>query len=109
MPYKCIGWHTALGLRRVSLIEHMRATHIRTVAVATAAFLVGTIAAGSGAMRAAWEPVVRFISLQGPPRPASANVLSEHELERLDEMPPQGQATLLLERSINHYQGANQQ
>ena len=96
-------------LARFSLIGYLRAAHVRTAAVVTAAFLVGTIAAGSGSLGAAWEPIVRFISLQDPPRPASANVLSEHELERLDEMPPQDQATLLLERSINHYQGANQQ
>ena len=41
--------------------------------------------------------------------PASANVLSEHEVEALDEMPPQRQAELLLERSINHYRGANEE
>jgi HEAT repeat protein len=39
--------------------------------------------------------------------PASANVLSEHEIEALDGMTPQHQAELLLERSINHYRGAN--
>jgi HEAT repeat protein len=39
--------------------------------------------------------------------PASANVLSEHEIEALDGMAPQRQAELLLERSINHYRGAN--
>jgi hypothetical protein len=87
----------------------MRKSNLLTTAVATAAFLVGTIAAGSGSLRAAWEPIVRFISLQDPPRPASANVLSEHELEGLDAMPSQSQATLLLERSINHYKGANEQ
>jgi hypothetical protein len=87
----------------------MRASRVRTAVVATAAFLVGIIAAGSGSARAAWEPILRLIALQDPPRPASANVLSEHELETLDEMPPQAQATLLLERSINHYRGANQE
>jgi hypothetical protein len=35
--------------------------------------------------------------------------LSEHEIEVLDEMTPQAQAELLLERSINHYRGANDQ
>ena len=44
-----------------------------------------------------------LVTLQDPPQPASANVLSEHEIEALDGMPPQGQAELLLERSINHY------
>ena len=36
-------------------------------------------------------------------------MLSEHEIEVLDGMTPQSQAELLLERSINHYQGANEQ
>lgn len=40
---------------------------------------------------------------------ASASVLSEHEIDALDSMTPQNQAELLLERSINHYRGANTQ
>jgi hypothetical protein len=40
---------------------------------------------------------------------ASASVLSEHEMDVLDAMTPQQQAELLLERSINHYHGANAQ
>jgi hypothetical protein len=37
---------------------------------------------------------------------ASAQVLSEHHLEALTAMDPQQQAEFLLERAINHYQGA---
>jgi hypothetical protein len=59
--------------------------------------------------RGAWEQIAEFLSLKGKPEPASANVLSEHEIEGLDSMVPQDQATLLLERSINHYRGANDQ
>lgn len=81
----------------------------RTTTLAAAAFLLGGIAAGSGSLDAAWEPIARVIGLRQPPVPASANVLSEHELEALDDMPPQDQAALLLERAINHYQGANEQ
>ena len=40
---------------------------------------------------------------------ASANVLSEHHTEALDSMSPQAQAEFLIERAINHYQGANEQ
>src|SRR6187431_3216691 len=87
----------------------MRTFSWRTTTLAAAAFLLGTIAAGSGSLRAAWEPIARLVSLQGPPKPASANVLSEHEIEALATMQPQGQAELLLERSINHYSGANEQ
>jgi HEAT repeat protein len=81
----------------------------RTVALVAAAFMVGTIVAGGGSLGAAWAPVARLIGLQDPPVPASANVLSEHEIEALDALPPQSQAELLLERSINHYRGANEQ
>src|SRR5947209_1371618 len=87
----------------------MRDAGWRITAVAAAAFIVGMIAAGSGTLRAGWDPIARFISLQSPGPPASANVLSEHELAALSSMPPQNQAELLLERSINHYAGANQQ
>src|SRR6185436_1185337 len=51
----------------------------------------------------------RLVTLQDPPKPASANVLSEHETEGLSGMAPQSQAVLLLERSLNHYAGANEQ
>lgn len=74
-----------------------------------AAFLLGTLAAGSGSLRAAWEPIARVIGLDDQRTPASANVLSEHEIEELDAMEPQKQAELLLERSINHYRGTNEQ
>jgi hypothetical protein len=87
----------------------MRTVTWRTTTLAAAAFLLGTIAAGSGSLRAAWEPIARFASLQDPPKAASANVLSEHEITALAGMPPQGQAELLLERAINHYRGANDQ
>jgi hypothetical protein len=80
----------------------------RTTSLVAAAFVLGMFAAGSGAL-AAWEPLARIFGLTDPPVPSSANVLSEHETEGLDEMTPQAQAELLLERSINHYHGANEQ
>jgi len=71
--------------------------------------LLGGLFIGTGTARAAWQEVAQLLSLGGKPEPASANVLSEHEIEVLDQMPPQSQAELLLERSINHYRGANDQ
>lgn len=80
--------------------------------------LFGVLCFAAGAMqgtttvRAAWEPIAAFLSdkgLVGAQSPSSANVLSEHEIEVLDSMEPQNQAELLLERSINHFQGANEQ
>jgi hypothetical protein len=87
----------------------MRTINWWTTTLVAAAFLLGTIAAGSGRLRAAWEPIARLVSLQDAPTPASANVLSEHEIAALDAMTPQSQAELLLERAINHYRGANRQ
>src|SRR5262245_47900017 len=83
--------------------------HVWSLSLAVAAFILGTVAAGSGGLEAAWQPIAHAIGLTDPPVPASANVLSEHETEALDSMPPQAQAELLLERAINHYKGANEQ
>jgi HEAT repeat protein len=81
----------------------------RALTAVFAGIALGVLLLGTGKARAAWEEIAQFLSLQGKPEPASASVLSEHEIERLDEMTPQSQAQLLLERSINHYRGANDQ
>jgi hypothetical protein len=64
---------------------------------------------GTSKAQAAWQEISKLLSLQGKPERVSANVLSEHEIEGLDKMSPQAQAELLLERSINHFKGANDQ
>jgi|1185.fasta_scaffold43991_1 hypothetical protein len=71
--------------------------------------ILASLFVGTGTARATWLEVAQFLSLGGKPESASANVLSEHEIEVLDQMAPQNQAELLLERSINHYRGANDQ
>jgi HEAT repeat protein len=81
-----------------------RPTMVAIACVIAASLLVATVDA-----RAAWVQLAQLLSLQGRPEPASANVLSEHHLETLDAMPPQAQAEFLLERSINHYGGANRE
>jgi hypothetical protein len=80
----------------------------RTLVVMGVVVLV-SLGAGTRTARAAWDQISLFLSLQGKPEPSSANVLSEHETEALDAMTPQSQAELLLERSINHFAGANDQ
>ena len=82
--------------------ERSRAPHAAAAGIAIVVLLAGT----GGA---AWHEISRFLSLEGKPEPASANVLSEHHLESLASMPVQAQAEFLLERSINHYEGANAQ
>jgi hypothetical protein len=81
----------------------------RVAAVAATIGILATLSVRADVVRAAWEPLAAFLSLQGAPAASSANVLSEHELEGLDSMSPQSQAQLLLERSINHFSGANEQ
>ncbi len=57
-------------------------------------------------IRAAWAEIERVILLKSAPLPASPARLSEHESEALDSMTPQKQAQRLLERAVNHYDGA---
>jgi HEAT repeat protein len=64
-----------------------------------AAFLVGGLLGQAAALSQTHSAAAR----------TSAAVLSEHELEALDAMAPQKQAELLLERSINHFRGANEE
>src|SRR5262245_4248682 len=71
--------------------------------------VAAALAIGAGRAGASWDDIARVLGLQGKPEPASANVLSEHHLEALDGMPPQAQAEFLLERSMNHYEGANRE
>jgi HEAT repeat protein len=47
-----------------------------------------------------------LLQLYGAPVAASSAVISEHELGEINAMPPQDQVERLLERAINHYQGA---
>ncbi len=81
----------------------------RTLGLAATGVLLALLFLRTPTVRAAWQEISQRLSLHGKPEPASANVLSEHEIEVLDQMTPQAQAQLLLERAINHYQGANDQ
>lgn len=62
----------------------------------------------TGFAQIAFERVLNFIALQGKPVPASPARLSEHEVQELSGMTPQQQAERLLERAINHYDGATE-
>jgi HEAT repeat protein len=92
----------------VNTPHHSPRSAWRVVAL-TAGGVLLALSVATPTARAAWQEIAQFLSLQGEPERASANVLSEHEIEALDQMTPQHQAELLLERSINHYRGANQE
>src|SRR5467141_5289528 len=63
-------------------------------------------AANPAPIKAAWAEFERIIQLKSDPLPASPAKLSGHEIEGLSSMAPQQQAELLMERAINHYEGA---
>jgi hypothetical protein len=63
-------------------------------------------AANPAPIKAAWAEFERIIQLKSDPLPASPAKLSDHEIEGLPSMAPQQQAELLMERAINHYDGA---
>ncbi|MGD0012854.1 MAG: HEAT repeat domain-containing protein [Bryobacteraceae bacterium] len=50
-----------------------------------------------------------LLELSGPPVVASSGALSEHDMEELNAMSPQDQVTRLLEKAINHYEGAGEE
>ena len=79
----------------------------RTPLVWAGCVLAVLLCATTGSALGAWDEISRILSLQGKPEPASANVLSQHHIEALDAMAPLAQAEFLLERSMNHYEGAN--
>jgi len=47
-----------------------------------------------------------LLQLHGAPVAASSAILSEHDMEEINAMAPQDQAIRLLERTVNHYDGA---
>ena len=69
-------------------------------------FLLFIVAAKPAPIKAAWAAFESIIQLKSAPLPASPPKLSDHEIEGLGAMAPQQQAELLIERAINHYEGA---
>lgn len=76
--------------------------------IGSALLLLILLALRPDTVRAAWAEIVRLIELKSDPLPASPARLSEHEAEQLAHLEPQKQAELLLERAVNHYEGANE-
>ena len=70
--------------------------------------LVFFAAAIPAPIRAAWDELSIRMQLQQQSEPQSASPakLSDHEIEEIGNLAPQQQAERLLERAINHYEGA---
>jgi len=74
--------------------------------LALVTFSIFFAAAMPAPIRAAWAHFALAWQLRDEPVPAFPAKLSDHEIEEIAEMAPQDQAERLLERAINHYDGA---
>ena len=69
--------------------------------------LIFVAAAIPAPIRAAWDEFsLRMQLQQSQPQSASPSKLSDHEIEEIANLPAQQQAERLLERAVNHYDGA---
>jgi HEAT repeat protein len=68
--------------------------------------LIFIAAAIPAPIRAAWNEFAFRLQLQNQPQSASPAKLSDHEIEEISNLPAQLQAERLLERAVNHYDGA---
>ena len=76
------------------------------VALSLATVLMFVAALIPAPIRAAWDEFSLRIQLQSEPLSASPAKLSDHEIEEIANLPAQLQAERLLERGVNHYDGA---
>jgi HEAT repeat protein len=80
----------------------------RLIALGAALVTMLVLALKPNVLVAAWQGIVGLIEVRGEPVAASPAVISEHEIAELEGMEPQVQADRLLERAINHYDGATE-
>lgn len=79
------------------------------VVLSLALVMIFVAAAIPAPIRAAWtEFTLRMQLPQSEPQSASPAKLSDHEIEEIANLAPQQQAERLLERAVNHYDGALQ-
>jgi hypothetical protein len=77
------------------------------VVLSLAMVLIFVAAAIPAPIRAAWDEFsIRMQLQQNQPQSASPSKLSDHEIEEIANLPAQQQAERMLERAINHYDGA---
>jgi len=78
----------------------------RRIALALALAAAFVLAARTDVLVAAWRELAGLIGIQGEPVFASPAFISGHEVQEIETLGPQEQAERLLERAINHYDGA---
>jgi hypothetical protein len=90
----------------VATVEPRGAKSVMAV-LSVAIVLVFIAAAIPAPIRAAWDDFsIRMQLAQSEPQSASPAKLSDHEIEEIANLPAQQQAERLLERAVNHYDGA---
>src|SRR5258706_16380456 len=102
---------TAVELHSANYNDSPAATEPRgakslMVVLSLALVLVFFAAAIPAPIRAAWDEFALRIQLQNEAQPASPTKLSDHEIQEIANLPAQQQAERLLERAVNHYDGA---
>jgi hypothetical protein len=78
----------------------------RRIALGGALAVGFALAARTDVLVAAWREIAGMIGIEGEPVAASPAFISGHEVEQIETLEPQAQAERLLERAINHYDGA---
>src|SRR5260370_26120885 len=74
--------------------------------LSVAAVMVLFAAALPAPIRAAWDEFALRIQLKSESQSASPAKLSDHQIEEIAALPAQQQPERLLERAVNHYDGA---
>ena len=92
-----------MRIERIPVSEEMRPRASKRGARLSAILGVGLAIAILAVTNASTEMAAQ---IRSTPLPASAPKLSDHEIEALPSMSAQQQAQLLMERAINHYEGA---
>src|SRR5882762_3499768 len=97
----------AIVSRDSAAIVEPRGAKSLVVVLSLAMVLIFIAAAIPAPIRAAWDEFSLRMQLQQiQPQSASPSKLSDHEIEEIANLPAQQQAERLLERAVNHYDGA---
>jgi HEAT repeat protein len=97
----------AITSRNSSTVVEPRGAKSLMGILSLAMVLIFVAAAIPAPIRAAWNEFALRMQLQSSePQSASPSKLSDHEIEEIANLPAQQQAERLLERTVNHYDGA---
>ncbi len=97
----------AMASRDSAATVEPRGAKSLVVVLSLAMTLIFVAAAIPAPIRAAWDEFsLRMQLQQSQPQSASPSKLSDHEIEEIANLPAQQQAERLLERAVNHYDGA---